>query len=516
MAWWLLQNVVITAGLALAVAMVCRVTRLGPVARHALWLVVLVKFVTPPLVVWPWAAPDPLGVAALDVSDDGDRETGVLAVLAAAAPVHVPAGGDDTSAPPPRRIDEPAGHAPWASWPWLLGMWLVGSVGLLLLEGVRLLRIARHVRLSRPADDDLDDRVAALSQRLDLRPVPVRVVPGAAPPAVWCFGRPVVLWPADLAADASDVCVDGLLLHELAHVKRRDHLVGWLELGAGIVWWWNPLFWYVRSALREQAELACDAWVIATLPHGRRAYAESLLALSGAAPRGHVSMAVVGVRAGTRRVLERRLSMIMQGRVPLRLTRVGLASLALVAALSLPGWAASQYPPVPPTPPPAPPPPAATQAPDLPPTPPPPAWTGRSVRVPPAPQSPPPPPPPPPSRQRVMPPPPPPAPPARKHITLTPSPSRNLVVKIEDRINVPAGGVELVSAFETDVDAIEREADQQVAARREALVKAFEALQAQYTRDGKLDEAVAIRDFLRAGMPGIRPTFLFSRGRGGR
>ena len=76
-----------------------------------------------------------------------------------------------------------------------------------------------------------------------------------------------------------------LLLHELAHVKRRDHIVGWIELVAGIVWWWNPLFWFVRSALREQAELACDVWVITTLPNGRRAYAESLLALSARCAR---------------------------------------------------------------------------------------------------------------------------------------------------------------------------------------------------------------------------------------
>jgi beta-lactamase regulating signal transducer with metallopeptidase domain len=67
-------------------------------------------------------------------------------------------------------------------------------------------------------------------------------------------------------------------VHELAHGKRRDHGVVWIELAAGVIWWWNPVFWHVRSRLREQAELSCDAWVISALPHGRRAYAESLLA----------------------------------------------------------------------------------------------------------------------------------------------------------------------------------------------------------------------------------------------
>jgi hypothetical protein len=70
MAWWLFQNVIVTAGLALIVAAVCRTGRIGPVGRHALWLVVLVKFVTPPLVVWPWAAPDPFLVSTLEIRGD--------------------------------------------------------------------------------------------------------------------------------------------------------------------------------------------------------------------------------------------------------------------------------------------------------------------------------------------------------------------------------------------------------------------------------------------------------------
>ena len=59
MAWWLFQNAVITSALALLVVIVCRVTRIGPVARHALWVLVLVKFVTPP----PFNVPLPTTLA---------------------------------------------------------------------------------------------------------------------------------------------------------------------------------------------------------------------------------------------------------------------------------------------------------------------------------------------------------------------------------------------------------------------------------------------------------------------
>lgn len=491
MAWWVFQNIVITTVLAAAVMLVARAARIGPVARHALWLLVLIKFVTPPLVVWPWAAPDPFGIAALDarvvepqafatpVVDPGATSAGPEGGEAEPVPVraHVASGlGDSMGA-----------LAAASLWPWALGLWALGSLCVLGIEGVRLVRLARRVRAAAPADPAIVRRVEVLSARLGIRPVPVVTV-DAASPVVWGFGRPCLLWPEALSANATDACIDGVLVHELAHVKRGDHLVGWIELAAGVAWWWNPLFWFVRSALREQAELACDAWVISALPSGRRAYAESLLALSGAFVPTTASMAVVGVRATSRRVLERRLVMIMKGRTSLRLPWVGLCSLALVGAATLPAWAtaSNQLPPQPPAPPApmvaqVPPPP---QAPPAPPSPPAQARGQVAPKVPP-------------------PPPPPPAPQTYKFATMK-TPFKLLNGAAVWNANLPADGQQLLEGFETDRKAIQEEADKKIEDRRAAVVKGLEDLQAQYAKEGKLDEAVAIRDFLRAGGPGLR------------
>ncbi|HEX7779412.1 MAG TPA: M56 family metallopeptidase [Vicinamibacterales bacterium] len=483
MAWWLFQNVVITTALAVIVLIVCRLTRIGPVARHALWVLVLVKFVTPPLVVWPWAAPDPFSLAALDVRVVGRSVAHVSgsAIVTTGDPVPeartalgsnsfeelAVAGSGDRSA----RISAETLF-------WLLGLWAAGSVCLLGIEIGRLTWLARRLRTATPANPAIVNRVAELSGRLGLRPLPVLTMPGIPAPMVWCLGRPRLVWPVDLPDTAS--CVDGVIVHELAHIRRRDHLVGWIELLAGVVWWWNPLFWYVRSALREQAELACDAWVISLLPGGRRAYAESLLALSGALGRGappRSMAAVVGIRAGTRRALERRLVMIMKGRAPLRLPLAGLLALVLIAAATLPGWASGlqQQPPPPPPPPPAPQvvKPAPQAKPDKP-----------------KPEMPPPPPPPPP-----------PAPQARPR-TVPTYQLQEIWIENTDIFrmppaNLPADGRQLVETFNADRRAIQQEAEKRIVERREALVKALQDLQEQYTKAGKLDEAVAIRDYLR-------------------
>jgi beta-lactamase regulating signal transducer with metallopeptidase domain len=502
MTWWLFQNLVITAALAAVVAAICRTTRIGPVARHALWVVVLVKFVTPPLVVWPWAAPDPLGVAALDLPVDVRR----------AATAHggwpgigaVPASNrGDVIAAVDMRAAPVDGNVPFSSvdradvLSWLLSIWAAGSLCMLVIEAARLARLTRRVTAAGPADPAIVARVAELSARLGLRPVPVATIAGSASPMVWGLGSPRLLWPADLSAGSSgdqrrestSASIDGVIVHELAHVKRGDHLVGWLELVAGIVWWWNPLFWFVRSSLREQAELACDAWVISALPDGRRAYAEALLALSAAAVPGTVSrsMALIGIRPGSRRALERRLVMIMKGRAPLRLSKAGLLALALIAAATLPAWAtgSSQQ-----TPPPPPPPPVAP-----------------SVKPKPLPQETPAPPLPPVYQLQVKPeilPPPPPPPMRNRQATVAgrPVPARPPVVWIVDESNLPADSRQLVEGFDNERKAIRAEADRKIDERREALVKALQNLQEQYTKAGKLDEAVAIRDYLRSGGPG--------------
>ena len=85
-----------------------------------------------------------------------------------------------------------------------------------------------------------------------------------------------------------------VIVHELAHLRRRDHWVGWLQLAGECIFWWNPLFWFVRRQIRFQAELSCDAWVMRLLPEARRAYAEALIEVTALISRAACSRTGVG------------------------------------------------------------------------------------------------------------------------------------------------------------------------------------------------------------------------------
>lgn len=80
-----------------------------------------------------------------------------------------------------------------------------------------------------------------------------------------------------------------VLLHELAHVQRRDCLWQWLTHLVMTAQWFNPLAWLVTSRLKNECEQACDDAVLNTGVPGSD-YAETLLDLSTGCRRNVVEM----------------------------------------------------------------------------------------------------------------------------------------------------------------------------------------------------------------------------------
>jgi hypothetical protein len=127
-----------------------------------------------------------------------------------------------------------------------------------------------------------------------------------------------------------------LLAHELAHWRRRDHWVRWLELAALGLYWWCPLAWWAKAQLQQAEEECCDAWVVWTLPGAARAYALALVEtvefLAGARPA--LPPAASGL--GQVQSLKRRLTMILRGTTPRALSLAGIFAVLGLGALLLP------------------------------------------------------------------------------------------------------------------------------------------------------------------------------------
>jgi hypothetical protein len=73
----------------------------------------------------------------------------------------------------------------------------------------------------------------------------------------WGVLRPVILLPKESLSWPRER-LQAVLLHELAHVRRRDSLTQSLALVASALYWPNPLVWWASRALRREAEIAAD------------------------------------------------------------------------------------------------------------------------------------------------------------------------------------------------------------------------------------------------------------------
>jgi len=217
---------------------------------------------------------------------------------------------------------------------WLALAWAAGALLLLLRLAAGWWGVRRMSRRAVPVQDPAwTGLVKDLSWMLDVdRPVRLLRSEAASMPMTWGTLRPAVLLPA-----AADGWTPGrrrvVLLHELAHVARRDCLAQALADVACALYWFHPLAWYAARRLRVEREQACDDRVLAA---GARAsdYAGHLLEVARSfRPAGVLSAAAIAMARPSQ--LEGRLLAVLDSarsrHAPGRRARlVGVAATALL------------------------------------------------------------------------------------------------------------------------------------------------------------------------------------------
>jgi beta-lactamase regulating signal transducer with metallopeptidase domain len=300
---WMLLGLSVLVQVTVVILVAGLLARIGlgrrAAARHGLWLGVLVWVLASPLLarvvdraglaIWsvnlpiittPARLPRLPSAPRLDALPEpraeGDFAAGPTAEVVRAAPAErVVREQPRGSTVAPRRA---------SLWPTVLGgMTLVWMAGLLLglmrmAAGGR--RIAAMIREARPLDlEKHGDTLAQVKSALGTALLPAVVTsPAAAGPVAAGLFRSYVVLPEGLAEALAPPALRDVLIHECAHVFRRDPWVGLLQRLAAALYWPHPLVHYLNAQLTRAREEVCDNFV---LQRGNACgYARTLLSLT--------------------------------------------------------------------------------------------------------------------------------------------------------------------------------------------------------------------------------------------
>ena len=295
LAWAQLWQVTLVAlGVGLVTRLFCR---RRPHLAYVLWMLVLVKSLTPPV----WTSPTGLfswstlafTPSSFEGTTDGFLNRGFLSqdeMRRSYGPRdsgsfagEEPAPGEAAATFSDSRESAPAATVPGGtslSIATVLGpAWLAGAAlyaGTIFIATLRLRRTI--TRSQTPVDATLASLAERLRQTLRIRrPARLVVVRELIGPLAFGWFRPIVVLPEKLVLSHSSDELEPFVAHELVHVRRNDALVALLQSVVQSLWWFHPLMWWANRRIVEERERCCDEAVIVGLGCRPGQYARSLL-----------------------------------------------------------------------------------------------------------------------------------------------------------------------------------------------------------------------------------------------
>ncbi len=309
LAHWLFTSLWQGTAVAVATALLIRYAfrRCRPALKGALWVVVLVKFVVPAGPAFDYSAATLLAAVhpmlSADSTADRSPPGGPLKLTL------VPMDAALSPASPSAAVATPVLSRPWMLNA-LVGVYVALLIWICAARARAHLRVIRECRRLPHAEHRIEQLVAGVCRRLGARPVrDVRVSEAYPAPFILGLFSPVMVLSTRQLDDVSEL--EAVVLHEVAHLRRGDLWVRWLQWLAGTLLFFWPVVAWVNRRLDLIRELACDEWA---LRHGRLSngqYARCLLKAVSPVPVRRGAWRPVAMASNVSTV-ERRIEMIMQ------------------------------------------------------------------------------------------------------------------------------------------------------------------------------------------------------------
>ncbi|HEX2847327.1 MAG TPA: M56 family metallopeptidase [Chitinophagaceae bacterium] len=145
-----------------------------------------------------------------------------------------------------------------------------------LLTGLHGLHRLRHQSVS-PVGKEWEEKLQILAAGIGIKQMVTAAESGLAKvPMVIGHLKPVILIPVGLITAMPPAEIEAILLHELAHIRRRDYLVNLLQNLVEIVFFFNPAVLWISSLMKAERENCCDD-ITVEQTNSKAAYIRALL-----------------------------------------------------------------------------------------------------------------------------------------------------------------------------------------------------------------------------------------------
>jgi bla regulator protein BlaR1 len=254
-------------GVVALLALAFRSNRAG--TRYALWLAASVKFLV------PFSLLTSLGTYFGSFRAHAESNAGIYSTI---VQISQPFAGSPASATHSSTAAASPLQAMLALLPWLLIVWLAGTLVVFAVWVARWYRVSAIAKRGTVLRDGVEGEVVARLQAGDTSQPRVEIVSTSESiePGIFGIVRPVLLWPDAMKGQVTEAHIESIVEHELCHVRRRDNLTAMLHMFVEALFWFHPFVWWIGGRLVEDRERACDEAVVDS-GRERRVYAESIL-----------------------------------------------------------------------------------------------------------------------------------------------------------------------------------------------------------------------------------------------
>ncbi|EEM18227.1 Beta-lactamase regulatory protein 1 [Bacillus pseudomycoides DSM 12442] len=220
----------------------------------------------------------------------------------------------------------------------LLYIWLAGVIVLGLATMIMNRRLRLYIK-NQPVITD--ERIVTIfdncKKSMSLQQnIPLLSAGKISSPTVFGFFRPRVLLSSVHMKILDEQQLRYIFHHELAHIKRRDVGVNWLMHGLLILNWFNPILWYAYSCMREDQEMACDAFALTFIDSEEQiAYGHTIITLLEHYSSYYQVPSLANL-SRNKRTLKRRIRMIKKfQKKSYRWSALGVVAIIAVSSVSL-------------------------------------------------------------------------------------------------------------------------------------------------------------------------------------